>query len=100
MNVEEYKKLLPENAHLEGDDLWNAMEDYMLTHGEEHEYTDTKGRNRIRFAWVPEDIGEVVGIWDLVKQAELDNKQEQKLLTSIPEFIIFDVSDNQKNKQL
>ena len=31
MTREEFKKLKPELAHLEGDSLWNSMEDYMLT---------------------------------------------------------------------
>ncbi len=31
MTVEEFKKLKPEYANTEGDQLWNAMEDYALT---------------------------------------------------------------------
>jgi len=30
MIVEEFKNMFPEKAHLEGDALWNAMEDYQL----------------------------------------------------------------------
>lgn len=30
MTVEEFKNMFPEKSHLEGDELWNAMEDYML----------------------------------------------------------------------
>lgn len=30
MTTEEYKKLKPEHAHLEGDALWDAMTEYML----------------------------------------------------------------------
>ena len=34
MTVDEFKKLSPESANLEGNELWNAMEDYMLKHGQ------------------------------------------------------------------
>lgn len=33
MTIDQFKKLSPESTNLEGDELWNAMEDYMLKHG-------------------------------------------------------------------
>ena len=34
MTIKEFKKLNPEYDKIEGDQLWNAMEDYMLEHGD------------------------------------------------------------------
>ncbi len=34
MTAKEYKKLVPEHVHLEGDELWNAMEDYLIQGGD------------------------------------------------------------------
>lgn len=40
MTTEEYKKLKPQDSHLEGDKLWDAMTDYMLLQqsGDENGY--------------------------------------------------------------
>lgn len=37
MTTEEYKQLVPEHAHLQGDKLWNAMEEYVLAHQDKTE---------------------------------------------------------------
>jgi hypothetical protein len=100
MTVEQYKEKVPEHKDLEGDALWNAMENYMLLHGETHNYTDSEGRERIRFPWTPEDgDGTPIGIWDVVKNEAVDSKQEWKPPTKQSAiFIVFDVSGKEPMK--
>jgi len=33
MTIDEFKKLVPEKSYLEGNELWDAMEDYMVEDG-------------------------------------------------------------------
>ena len=98
MDVKEFKQKYPERAHLEGDALWNAMEDVMLSDGEFHEYTN-QNRERIRFPWTPENgDGIPIGIWDVVRNEDIDSKTEWKEPTSTPQFIIFDIGDETKQE--
>lgn len=100
MTAKEYKEKVPEHKNLEGDALWNAMENYMLLHGETHEYKDDQGRERLRFPWIPEDgDGRPIGIYDLVKNENLDSKQEWKPPTKQSAvFMIFDISGQEPIK--
>lgn len=100
MTAKEYKEKVPEHKDLEGDALWNAMENYMLLHGETHEYKDDQGRERLRFPWIPEDgDGRPIGIYDLVKNEDLDSKQEWKPPTKQSAvFMIFDISGQEPIK--
>ena len=54
MNVEEFKKLKPEYKEVEGDQLWNAMEDYMLRQqsGQEVMKTTVPFFKRYQLRWL------------------------------------------------
>ena len=98
MTTEEYKQKVPEHKNLEGEALWKAMENHMLSNNSIHDYVDKEGRERIRFPWRPEDgDGTPIGIWDVVKNEDLDNKQEWKPNIKPAEYIIFDVVTGEQN---
>lgn len=100
MTVQEFKIKYPQFANLEGDELWNMIEEVMLTQGDSHEYIDEQGREKMRFPWIPENgDGIPIGIWDIVKNETLDNKQEWKSPTKQSAiFMIFDISGKEPTR--
>lgn len=100
MTVKEFKINYPQYANLEGEALWNMMEEIMFTQGHSHEYIDEQGREKLRFPWTPEDgDGTPIGVFDVVKNETIDGKQRWKPPTKQSAvFIIFDISGNEPIK--
>lgn len=105
MTVDEYKKLIPEHNHLEGDALWNAMEDYMLVHQdnsepiltEEEEVEYQKALVADRDWWASQGVISINynrRFWYNMDRVEKRAPDAPPL--SSAKFIVFDVSDKPK----
>lgn len=107
MTTEEYKLQHPEHSHLQGNELWDAMEDSMINTGsDDNVFRWKKGDPDIELSAEDEEeyqkskeINKSILNYTRIFWKAFDKQQKITKPLSTVQFIIFDVSENDELTQ-